>query len=89
MTSLVPANVIGGFKTCGIYPFDPKAVIDRPREQEIPQTSGIYSTTASVLVQSNPVNSDVAQAAFTEEEICFARCYSKGYYLESDPRYLQ
>ena len=27
LKSLVPANVISGFKTCGIHPFDPQAVI--------------------------------------------------------------
>jgi len=30
LKSLVPANVISRLKTCGIHPFDPKAVLDHP-----------------------------------------------------------
>jgi len=86
LKSLVPANVISGFKTCGIYPFDPKAILDHdPCNQMTTQTSGI-------LLQSDTENSDssIAQAAFTEEEIiCFARFYSECYDLATDPRYLQ
>ena len=80
---LVPASVFSGFKTCGIYPFDPKAVLHH---------DPCDSTTASILLQSNTENSDsvIAQAVFTEEEeICFVRRYSEGYDLAPDPRYLQ
>ena len=28
LNSLVPANIVSGFKTCGVYPFNPKAVLD-------------------------------------------------------------
>jgi len=28
LKSMVPASIISGFKVCGIYPFDPKAVLD-------------------------------------------------------------
>ena len=42
LKSLVPANVISGFKTCGIYPFDPKAILDHDLcNQMTTQTSGI------------------------------------------------
>ena len=90
---MIPASVISGFKTCGIYPLDPKAVLDHdPCEQVILQTSGIDSTTASILMQSDTENSDgvIAQAVFTEEEeIHFAKRYSEGYDLAPDTRYLQ
>ena len=79
-------NVISGFKACGIYLFDPKAVLDHdPCNQMTTQAGGI-------LLHSDTENSDgaIAQAAFTEEEeIHFARYYSKGYDLATDPMYLQ
>ena len=28
MKSLAPANIVSGFKTCGVYLFNPKAVSD-------------------------------------------------------------
>ena len=28
LNSLVPANIVSGFKTCGVYLFNPKAVLD-------------------------------------------------------------
>jgi len=57
---------VQGFKTCGIYPFDPKAVLDHdPCDQMVTlQTSGVDSTTASTLVHRDAENSDsIAQVA--------------------------
>ena len=28
MVKAIPAKIIGGFRTCGVYPFNPKAVLD-------------------------------------------------------------
>ena len=28
LNTMIPANIISGFKTCGVYPFNPKAVLD-------------------------------------------------------------
>ena len=40
---MVPASIISGFKVCGIYPFDPKAVLDHdpctPPKEKPKQTS--------------------------------------------------
>jgi len=88
LKSLVPANVISGFKTCSVYPFDLKAVWTM-----ILVTRHVDLTTPSILVQRDDGNGDnIAQkaAAFTEEEeTLFARQFSEGYDLAPDPRYLQ
>jgi len=36
---MVPANIISGFKTCGIYPFNPKEVLDHDPTKEKPKES--------------------------------------------------
>ena len=28
LKTMIPANIISGFRTCGVYPFNPKAVFD-------------------------------------------------------------
>ena len=28
LNMMIPANIISGFRTCGVYPFNPKAVLD-------------------------------------------------------------
>ena len=28
LKTMIPANIISGFRTCGVYPFNPKAVLD-------------------------------------------------------------
>ena len=95
MKSLVPANVISGFKTCGIYPFDPQTVLDHdPCDKTvILQTIGADLTAASTLMPRGTENGDsIAQeaAVFTKsEEALFARQFSDGYDLTSDPKYLR
>ena len=101
LKSMTPANIISGFKTCGVYPFNPKAVLDHdPCEPKIsdpsaPQTSDAaqcYSSQASSLTQCGSSTSDSsshgAMDTFTpEEEARFVIRYNEGYDLP-DPRYL-
>ena len=28
LKSMIPGNIIGGFKVCGVYPFNPKVILD-------------------------------------------------------------
>ena len=78
---MTPANIISGFKACGVYPFNPKAVLDHdPCESKIsdpsaPQTSDAaqcYSSQASSLTQCGSSTSDSssqgATDTFTPEE---------------------
>jgi len=89
--SLVPATVISGFRSCGIFPFNPKVVLDQdPCEQVMPQTSSVESTSPSSLVQRGAGSSNNVIKVFTEEEEThFATCCNESYDLPPYPRYLQ
>ena len=72
--SLVPANIVSGFKTCGVYPFNPKAVLDHdPCEanNSNSQSSGISASNGN---SSNASSSNHREFA-DEEESRFARRY--------------
>ena len=54
LKSMVLASIISGFKTCGIHPFNPKAVLDHdPCE---PKTSDLKSTDAAQCCSSHSSN---------------------------------
>ena len=45
---MAPANIINGFKTCGVYPLNPKAVLDHdPCEPKISEPNALQSNDAS------------------------------------------
>ena len=70
---MVPSNTISGFRTCGVYPLNPMAVLDYD-----PCTNSTEDTTDASLNQ----NKDIT---FTkEQEACFATRYEEGYDLYDD-----
>ena len=98
LKSVVPANIISGFKTCRIYPFNPKGVLDHdPCELKISKpkssdTSQCYSSEASSSMQCESSTADnsshsVADTFTPEEEARFIIQYNEGCDLP-DPRYL-
>jgi len=85
LNSLVPANIVSGFKTCGVYPFNPKAVLDHnPCEmnKSNSQSSGSSTSKGDSLNASGSSHREFTD----EEESRFARRYREGYDL-TDPRY--
>ena len=84
LKSMVPANIISGFKTCGICPFNPKAVLDHDPTKEKSTEVDTLSITSS---QGKHSTSEAA--TFTaEEEALFVRRYNNGYNIP-DPRYVE
>ena len=80
LKSMTPANIISGFKACGAYPFNPKAVLDHdPCEPKLPDPSApqtsdaaqCYSSQASSLTQcgssTSASSSHGAMDTFTPE----------------------
>ena len=54
LKSMTPANIISGFKTCGVYPFNPKAVLDHdPCEPKISDPSAPQTSDAAVLLTTS------------------------------------
>ena len=88
-------NIISGFKTCGVYPFNPDPCEPKISDPSAPQTSDAaqcYSSQASSLTQRGSSTSDSssrgAMDRYTpEEEARFVIQYNEGYDLP-DPRYL-
>ena len=73
MKTMVPLNIISGFRTCGVYPFNPMAVLDYD-----PCTNSTENTTDASLNHSKDIT-------FTEEqEVRFATRYEEGYDLHDD-----
>lgn len=75
MKTMVPSTIISGFKTCGVYPFNPMAVIDHnPCTME---------DTADASLNQEEDNT------FTvEQEVLFKRRYEEGYDIYDDPKYV-
>jgi len=94
LKSMVPANIISGFKVCGIYPFNPKTVLDHdpctlPKEKS---SSTYDEVECSVEQRIHPQhkgsvhNESTAEPFSPEEEALFATRYEEGYNLY-DARY--
>jgi len=85
LNSLVPANIVSGFKACGVYPFNPKAVLDHD-PCEASHSSGRD-------LQTSGLSSSMGDSSYTpdefaaEEESHLARRYEEGFDLP-DRRYL-
>jgi len=81
---MVPANIISGFKTCGIYPFNPKEVLDHDPK---PKESDRVPITDNHEILDNTDKASVATTFTAEEETLFARWYENGYNIHN-PRYV-
>ena len=94
---------VSGFRSCGVYPFNPKAVLDHDpcvSRSKNPKSSDINLPSGSLPVigeddshQPNHTDSDTTicrdeNGPFTaEEEILYQTRYSEGYDLH-DPKYI-
>ena len=62
---MIPANIISGFRTCGVYPFNPKAVLDHDpcvsKNNNPKSTDGNNPTDGDLLSGSVPVAGDHLQ----------------------------
>ena len=97
LKSMVPGSIINGFKVCGVYPFNPKVVLDHdpcalPKEN-IQQKNKTSEQECSVdqrvtLECKGNVDDDAVAEPFSpEEEAFYARRYEEGYNVY-DARYV-
>ena len=87
LKSMMPANIISGFKTCGIYPFNPRAVLDHDPTSENSEEDDSVPMADKISLHSTKETTPATN--FTaEENILFTRRYENGYDIP-DPRYVQ
>ena len=100
LKTMVPASIISAFKCCGVYPFNPKAVLyhdpcaskDKVSEAES-NSSGAQPSVSTPAVEraedtSSESNSNSLTELFTaEKEILYNTRYTEGYNVH-DPKYV-
>ena len=100
---MTPANIVSAFRSCRVYPFNPKAALDHdpcvsrsknPKSNDIDLPSGSIPVIGEDdLHQHSNTGSDTTicrdeNGSFTdEEEIPYQTRYSEGYDLH-DPKYI-
>ena len=87
---MVPSTIINGFKTCGIYPFNPKAVLDHDLCSIENSSSGDPDISKESVQDERLLNdggTDLDVCFTNEEELQFTKRYEEGYDLY-DTRYL-
>jgi len=88
LSAVVPANIVAGFRTCGVYPFSSSAVNPSPSAQK-----DAGSSLTSQVTESPPPTEDDAHSShedlFREEEELFRRRFAEGYDIYMDGRYVQ
>ena len=87
LKSMMPANIISGFKTCGIYLFNPRAVLDHDPTSENSEEDDSVPMADKISLHSTKEISP-ATSFTAEENILFTRRYENGYDIP-DPRYVQ
>ena len=103
LKTMTPTNIVSGFGSCRVYPFNPKAVLDHDpcvSRSKNPKSSDIDLPSGSIPVigeddlhQPNNTDSDTTicrdeNGSFTaEEEILYQTRYTEGYDLH-DPKYI-
>ena len=98
LKTMIPSNIINGFKCCGIYPFNPKAVLDHDPccASKRTDSSSQNSTTPMedcagyhhASAESSGNVEDAAVESFTaEEEVLYNTRYAEGYNVH-DPKYV-
>ena len=87
LKSLTPANMISGFKTCGIYPYNRKAVRAVPN-QDSAKVAGNEVVAASIQALNNiHALEEGIEVLSAEQELLFIRRFEEGYDLHTDPAY--
>ena len=98
LKSLTPANLIAGFKTCGVFPFDRNAVKAVPTHEmnTLPseKSAGNFEKTAEAVAKNMSEELVVTEKEDTEifsaeQEQLFMRRFEEGYDLSTDPVYNQ
>ena len=98
LKTMIPSNIINGFKCCVIYPFNPKAVLDHDPccVSKRTDSSSQNSTTPMedcagyhhASAESSGNIEDAAVESFTaEEEVLYNTRYAEGYNVH-DPKYV-
>ena len=93
LKTIVPANIISGFKHCGVYPFNPRAVLDHDPCNEVPITDKITErslgdSTDEISQLEELSNSTSIVFSFTpEENDKYNTRFAEGYNL-CDPKYV-
>jgi len=83
LNSLVPANIVSGFKICGVYPFNLKAILDHdPCEASHSSGRDLQTSGPSSSIGDSSYTPDEFTAEEEQENI-----YEEGFDLP-DPRYL-
>lgn len=85
INAVTPVNAIAGFKTCGIYPFNPSAITVQESESSSSKSgeSSAYGntkfcTTVSDDIEDNAVKVALTPASFSaEQEALFTRRYER------------
>ena len=88
---MIPGNIIGGFKVCGVYPFNTKIILDHdpcipPKEKSQQENS---NQDRNVIVENEGSSDDdvVDKPSSPEEEALYTRPYEEGYDVY-DARYV-
>ena len=90
MRTMVPTNIVAGFKKCGVYPFNPSAIVVETPLGRIATTGETTSVVAGNIdggMELDEDHQEEGEFEFTpEEESKFETRYEEGYDLY-DPRY--
>ena len=91
---VTPGNVIPGFKTCGVYPFNPKAIeVSKDDDGDIAVVSeGNVDTDCDITVENDTdeVQQSFPNASFTVEQDQLFKChFEKGYNIFIDADYVR
>ena len=96
LKSMVPGSIINGFKVCGVYPFNPKAVLDHDpcalpkniqHKNKTSEQECSVDQRVTLECKGNVDDDAVAEPFSPEEEALYARRYEEGYDVY-DARYV-
>ena len=101
LRAVTPANVMGGFKTCGVYPFNPAAIMVPETENSNASSGEINASgstdTSTATDRGSGVSEDntgsqvlLPPLPFSEEqEALFAKRFEEGYDIYIDTDYIR
>ncbi len=86
LKAVSPSNVIAGFKTCGVHPFNPSAI--KVPEANLKKTASESPHSDAIATAARPDPAQHTQE-FTEEQVqLFQKRVEEGYDLYTDPAYV-
>ena len=86
MRTMQPLTIVNGFRSCGIYPFNPKEVLghDLPNDSSVPVNASVVENHAA----TNEENSENRITVTGDEEATFQKWYEEKYDIFSNPKYV-